>query len=231
MLGLTLFVPGELTPAQAYTEQGIALYDTAKHGSLAVLYGEDPGVCCLCYGAATQGYLGYPDRALKRIEEALTLAQELVHPHSLANALYWAAMVHQLRREGPGAQERAEALLALGTEQGFPYWLAVGTILQGWALAVQGQGEEGIAQLRQGLGAFRATGAEVSVSQSHILALLAEAYGKTGQTDKGLAALGEALDFVDRTGERFYEAELYRLKGELILQQFKVQRSTLRIRN
>src|SRR5262249_15544164 len=75
-----LFLLGELVPAQAYTEQGIALYDAAKHGSLAVLYGEDPGVLCLCYGASAQGYLGYPDRALKRVEEALTLARELAHP-------------------------------------------------------------------------------------------------------------------------------------------------------
>jgi predicted ATPase/class 3 adenylate cyclase len=220
MLGGTLFLTGELASAQAHTEQGMALYDAAKHGSLAVLYGEDPGVLCLCYGASAQGYLGYPDRALKRIEEALTLAQELAHPHSLANALYWAAMLQQFRREGPGVQGRAEALLALCTEQGFPHWLAAGNILQGWALAVQGQGEEGIAQLRQGRAALRALGQELT--QSYILALLAEAYGKTGQMDKGLAALGEAIDFVDRTGERFYEAELYRLKGQLTLQQFQV---------
>jgi predicted ATPase len=125
-------------------------------------------------------------------------------------------MVHQFRREEPGVQGRAEALLALSTEQGFSLWLAAGTILQGWALVVQGQGEEGIAQLRQGLGVYQATGAVMT--QSHVLALLAEAYGKMGQIDKGLAALGEALDFVDRTGVRFYEAELYRLKGELTLQ-------------
>ena len=142
MLGLTLFEPGELTPAQEYTEQGIALYDAAKHGSLATLYGEDPGVLCLCYGAAAQGYLGYPDRALKSIEAAFTLTQELAHPHSLANVLYWATMVHQFRREGAAAQKRAEVLVALSTEQGFPYWLAAGTILQGWVLAVQGRGEE-----------------------------------------------------------------------------------------
>jgi predicted ATPase len=127
-------------------------------------------------------------------------------------------MVHQFRREGQEARRRAEALLTLSREQGFPYWLAAGAILQGWALAVQGRGEEGITQVRQGLDAFRAAGSEV-VSQSHILALLAEAYGKTEQMDKGLAAVDEALDFVDRTGERFYEAELYRLKGELTLQQ------------
>jgi predicted ATPase/class 3 adenylate cyclase len=223
MLGLTLFEPAELTSAQAYTEQGIALYDAAKHGSLAMLYGEDPGVLCLCYGAAAQGYLGYPDRALKKIEAAFTLAQELAHPHSLANVLYWAARVHQFRREGAEAQKRAEALLAFSTEQGFPVWLAFGTILQGWALAVQRQGEEGIAQLRQGLAALRAVGNVAT--QSHILALLAEAYGETGQIDEGLNALGEALGFVDRTGERFYEAELYRLKGELTRQEGKEQRA------
>jgi predicted ATPase len=228
-LGVTLLSTGEFAPAQAYTEQGITLYDAAKHGSLAVLYGEDPGVLCLCYGAAALVYLGYPDRALKQIAAALTLAQELAHPHSLANALYWAVRVHQFRREEPGAQRQAEALLTLSTEHGFPLWLACGAILQGWALAVQGQREEGIAQLCQGLVAFRATGMEVT--QSHTLALLAEAYGKTGQTDKGLAALGEALDFVDRTGERFYEAELYRLKGQLTLQQFQVSSSKFYVTN
>jgi predicted ATPase len=221
ILALTLYVPGELAPAQAHAAQGIALYDAAKHGSLAVLYGEDPGVNCLCYGASAQGYLGYPDQALKRIEEALTLAQELAHPHSLANALYWAAVLHQVRREGPTAQGRAEALLALSTEHGFPVWLALGTLLQGWALAVQRQGEEGIAQLRQGLDALRALGQEVT--QPYFLALLAEAYGKVGQAAEGLTVLAEALATVEKTGERCYEAELYRLKGELTLQSKQVE--------
>src|SRR6185369_16433575 len=95
------------------------------------------------------------------IEAAFTLAQELAHPHSLANVLYWAAVLHQFRREGHVAQRWAQALVALSTEQGFPVWLAYGTILQGWALAVQGQGEAGIAQLRQGSAALRALGTEL----------------------------------------------------------------------
>jgi predicted ATPase len=184
MLGLTLFLPGELASAQVHTEQGIALYDVAEHGSLAMLYGEDPGVCGLCYGAAAQWHLGYPDRARKQIKAALTLAQELAHPHSLANALYWAAMLHQFRREETGAHRRAEALLALCTEHGFSFWLAAGAVLQGWALAVQGQEEEGITQLRQGLDTFRATG--TAITQPHILALLAEATGKRGRQRMGL---------------------------------------------
>ena len=104
--------------------------------------------------------------------------------------------------------------------------MALGTILRGWALAEQGQGEEGIAQIRQGLAAYRATGAEVV--RPYCLALLAEAYGKVGQVEEGLTVLAEALAVVDKTGERLYEAELYRLKGELTLQQSRVQRSRVR---
>ena len=106
--------------------------------------------------------------------------------------------------------------MALSTEQGFPYWLAVGTIWRGWALAVQGQAEEGIAQIRQGLTAFRATGSEFL--RPYFLTLLAEAYAQRGQAEEGLAVVSEALETVATTGERFYEAELHRLQGELSLQ-------------
>jgi len=160
--------------------------------------------------------LGYPGQALERIHETLTLAQELSHPFSLGFALYFAAQLRQFRREAHVSRERAEAAIALSTEQGFPTWLANGTVLRGWALAEQGQGEEGIAQLRQGLAAHQATGEEIV--RSHFLALLAEAYEKVGQAEEGLTVLNEALGFVDKTGERFYEAELYRLKGTLTLQ-------------
>jgi predicted ATPase len=103
--------------------------------------------------------------------------------------------------------------MALSHEQGFPFWLAMGLIWQGWVLAEHGQGEEGISQMRQGLAAVQATGARQGGAYG--LALLAEAYGQVGQAGEGLALLVEALSLVDRTGERFWEAELYRLKGEL----------------
>ena len=144
------------------------------------------GCAAYAYAAWVLWMLGYPDQALKRSQEALTLAQELSHPFSLALALACAAMLHQFRREVQTAQERAEAVITLSTEQGFPFWLAMGTILQGWALAEQGQGEEGIAQIRQGLAAYRATGAEAV--RPYYLALLAEAYGKAGQS-RGRAQL------------------------------------------
>jgi len=160
--------------------------------------------------------LGYPDQARERSHAALTLAREWARPYSLALALSWAAWLHQCRREGLMTQERAEACLSLATEHGLAELAALGTIMSGWALAAHGQGEEGVAQMRQGLAAWRAT--ESVMGASYYLALLAEAYGNSGQTAEGLNVLAEALAFVHTTGERCWEAELYRLKGELLLQ-------------
>jgi predicted ATPase len=139
----------------------------------------------------------------------------------LANAQVHAALSHQLRRDRALTQERAEAAITLAREHGFPQWLGPGTVLRGWALAEQGQSEEGITQIRQGLATHQAVGA--GIFHSYFLALLAEAYGKAGQAEDGLAALAEALTVVDKSGERFYEAELYRLKGELLLKNSEVR--------
>jgi class 3 adenylate cyclase/predicted ATPase len=216
-LGGTLLYLGELDSARTHVEQGLALYDSQQHRSLVLLYGTDPGVVCLSYASHLLWCFGYPDQALKRSHEALALARKVSHPVSLAGALHWAAMLHQFRREGPAAQERAEEAIALSSEQGFQFFLAMGTIDWGWVLAEQGQREEGIAQIRQGLAAYQATGAELW--QPYFLALLAEAYGKVGQTEEGLSVLAEALTMVNKNGERWWEAELYRLKGELTLQR------------
>jgi predicted ATPase len=151
-LGPPLLFLGEISSAREHAERGIALYDPQQHRSHAFLYQLDPGVVCLSIATLGLWSLGYPDQALKRIHEALTLAQELSHPLSLALALWVAAVLRQLRQEGQAAKERGEAVMALSSEQGFPQWLAQGTIVRGWALAEQGQGEEGIAQIRQGLG-------------------------------------------------------------------------------
>jgi predicted ATPase len=176
----------------------------------------DLGVWCLSYVPWPLWQLGYPDQALTRSNEAIILAQALSHPHSLAAALTYAAFLHCYRREEHATQERAEASMALASEQGLPFFVALGMFMRGWALAVQGQGEEGIAQLHQGLAAFRAVGLELG--RSWHLALLAEAYGEGGQTEAGLTVLAEALAVVDKTGEeRYWEAELHRLKGELLL--------------
>ena len=217
VLGDTLVWLGEFAGARAHLEQGMALYNLQQHRSHAFLYGYDSGVHCLSFGAWALWYLGYPNQALRSIHDALTLAQELSHPFSLAFALAFAAWLHQLRREEPAAQERAAATIALAIDQGFPFWESWGTVLRGWALAEQGQSAEGIAQIRQGIAAWQATGAELQLP--YYLALLAEAYGKAGQADEGLRVLAEALTAVHTTGERQHEAELYRLKGEFLLKQ------------
>jgi len=216
-LGTVLLFMGELTPARAQLEQGIALYDPQRYRSHTLLYGQDPAVACLPYVGLSLWYLGYPDQALERVYAALALAQKLSHPFSMAYALYFAARLHQLRREGPAAQEQAEALIALATRQSFAQWLANGIVLRGAALATRGQGEEGIAQMRQGLAAYQATGSELW--RTWYLALLAEACGKTGRIAEGLDVLAEALAAMEKTEQRYHEAECHRLKGELLLQQ------------
>ncbi|MBI3797029.1 MAG: AAA family ATPase [Deltaproteobacteria bacterium] len=221
-LWATSFWRGELLSARVHAEQGIALYERAQHHSLAFLYGgHDPGGCCRNFGALTLWLLGYPDQADKRNQEALALARELSHPFSSAGAVGYAAWLFEFRRERTGVQEQAKALLGLAEEQGSSDWSAQGTILQGWALAERGQGEEGIAQIRQGLAALRATGTESP--RPYYLALLAKAYGKVGRTEEGLSVLAEALEARQSTGARFYEAELYRLKGELTRKQSGVR--------
>jgi TOMM system kinase/cyclase fusion protein len=212
-----LFFLGEWAPTRVHLEQGLALYDARQHGSLAFLYGgHDPGVCAQGYAAWTLWFLGYPDQAVQRSHETLALARQLSYRFNVVDALSSATSLHACRRDWQAAQEHAEAAIALSTEQGFALTLAWGTILQGWVLVEQGHGGEGIAQLRQGLTASRSTGAEVI--QTFFLALLAEAYGKVGQPREGLHVLLEALEAVNKKGEHFYEAELYRLKGVLTLQ-------------
>jgi predicted ATPase len=228
-LGSTLFHLGELGAAQAYLEQSLTLYDSQRHRSHQFLYGIEPGVFGLTDAAWVLWHLGYPDQARQKSDAARTLAQELSHPFSLGAARVYAAMLRQLRRERPLTQEWAEAAITLAHEQGFPLWLGQGSVLQGWAQAEQGQSEEGISQIRQGLATYQAIGA--GLFRSYFLVLLAEAYGKAGQAEDGLAALAEALEVVDTSGERFYEAELYRLKGQLTLQKFQVSGSKFQVQN
>jgi predicted ATPase len=216
-LGSDLYWLGELTQARVHLEKVITLYDPQQHRSLALLYGTDPRIHCLSYAALTLWLLGYPDQALTRSQDALTLAQELSHSFSLALALYFAAWFYCIRREVYKVQERVEAAVTLSSQQEFPFWLMAGTILQGWSLAERGREEDGIEQMRQGLLSFRATGAEQK--RPYFLALIAEMYGKVDHAEEGLRLLGEAMTLVDKTGERWWAAELHRLKGELLLAQ------------
>ncbi|ANG62720.1 hypothetical protein A8C75_09640 [Marinobacterium aestuarii] len=216
-VGPVLFPLGELAAARKTLEQGVALYDPRQHRSHAFLYGLDPGVLCLCYLALTLELSGEPALAYARNEEVLALARQLSHPISLAFALDYAAELHLFRQESELALSCAEAAIELSTEQGFSYWLAHGRILRAWALAAQGDQAAGIEQIRQGIKAYRATGADMFVT--HFMGLLAEALARAGQTTAALPVLDDALALVAKTQERFYEAELYRLRGECLVAQ------------
>jgi predicted ATPase len=216
-LGLPLYLLGELALANECLEKGLRLYEHLRDRAMTLSYGENPGVMGLCYTAPILWLLGYPVQALKKMQEGLQRARELSHPGTLAYTLYAAAGHYVLYREGNIVQEHAEALIALSREQGFRHWLARGMIYRGWALAAQGRVEEGIAQMHQGLEASQSTGAEIW--RPYFLALLAELYGKRGAAETGLALLEEACSLVNETRERVVDAELYRLKGELTLQQ------------
>jgi predicted ATPase len=229
VLADSLYWDGQFVAARAHAEQGTALYDRQQHHVLASLYGGyDPGVACLSFEAHSLWVLGYPDRSAKKMDDTLTLAHELPHhPSSLALAQTIATWLSQWRRERQTVLEHAEAVISLSTAQEFPMWVAWATVLQGWALARQGEQTEGLARIHQGLALYGAVGGELA--QSYLLALLAETYGDIGQIEEGLAVLAEALVAVHRIGEHFWEAELYRLKGQLTLQKFQVPSSKFQV--
>ena len=214
IMGNTLFHSGAFADANEHLSRGIAFYDPQRHHARAV---QNPGVVCMSYSAWTLWYLGYPSQALQRSQEAIVLARELSHPYSLAFALNFSAWLYQLRRDTVAVYREAWAAVDLSKEQAFPLWSAMGTPLLGWALIEQGQCEAGFAQLREGMNAFRATGAELFWPT--ILALLAESHATSTQIKTGLNVLEDAFATARQNGEHMYEAELHRLKAELCLKQ------------
>jgi predicted ATPase len=206
---------GDFATARQHQEQVLALYDPHQHRTLSAVYGEDPGVGCMTYGAVTLWCLGYPDQALRSVQAARKLADDLSNPFDVARALYFGAFTHLCRREANLTEELVEALIEISTEQSFALLLQGGMILRGWVLAEQGEMGEGIDQMRQGLAGWQATGA--LSHRPYQLALLAEALAREGQAGEALTALAEALALSAASGERFLEAELYRLRGELLL--------------
>lgn len=213
-LGQVLFHRGLFVPALAQVEQGLALYSPDLHQPHAL---QDPGVMCLAYTALTRLCLGYPDHALQTTQQMLTLARTLGHRFSLAFALNIAATVHLIRRDWQLASALGTEAITLCAEHGFPVWLAYGQILVGWVNVRQGQGEQFLRQIRHGISAWQAAGAEAS--RTFLLALLAGAYGRIGQPEHSQQVLDEAIGVAQQNGEHYCLAELWRLKGTLTLQQ------------
>jgi predicted ATPase len=222
VLGSNLLFLCESGPAREQLEQGLMLCHSQNHLSY-VLLEQDYKVACLANLAWELWVLGYPDQALQRSHEALTLSQALAHRYTQARTLSYVTALHLSRQDGQVAQQQAEALIRLATDQEFALQWALGTFFRGLALVRQGK-LEGIDQMQRGLNAWQATGAELL--NSYLLAGLAEGYANAGQTEQGLTLLAEALTMVDKTDERFWEAELHRLKGELLFMQYQGKEST-----
>jgi class 3 adenylate cyclase/predicted ATPase len=211
----TLMYLGELKDCLLETERGVAFYDPRQHAALVSMYGgHDPGICGKNHAAQVLWLLGYPDRALKCTSEALALAQELAHPNSLAQALVRAAMNDQACRDRAVTAKRAEVAIAVSVEHGFAQWVAMGTILRIWAEKDPTTRERDLAKMREALADWRAPGTRFFLP--YFLAIATEVCCELKSVDEAIAFVAEALDLVDRTGERWYEAELHRLSGELL---------------
>jgi predicted ATPase len=215
-MGETAFFRGESLQAREHLEEAITRYDLREIRSRGFpFYQADPGVWALFSLAWTLFLLGYPEQALTRSQESLALARELSHPLSEANALLCDTYTHRLRGESRAHLEGAEALIALSSEHGFLEYVGMGTFQRALALADRGQLQEGVAGMRAILEAMRAGG--LVLGSPGNFAMLAEAHGKAGQTEEGLALMDEAQGLVAKTGEHVFEAEVHRHKGELLL--------------
>jgi DNA-binding winged helix-turn-helix (wHTH) protein/tetratricopeptide (TPR) repeat protein len=213
-MGVALFFRGALVLAQGHFERAMAISNPQQRSDRTCQ--DDSGdsvIVYLSHLAWNLSVLGYPDQAMTHIREALTRSRELGHPYSRMYALLHAIHVHELRREVQAIQEHAETMIAICEEQGFAHWLAVGRFYQGWTLVAQGHKEAGVTQMRQGVTSRK------GLIFPYIRALLAETFVHVGQPEAGWAMLMAVIEEVEQSEGRFYTAEIYRLKGELLLRQ------------
>jgi predicted ATPase/predicted Ser/Thr protein kinase len=203
---------GEFAAARENLYQSITLYDAKLHAAHAFLYG---GVLNHAHLGRALLYLGFADQAQAALQQAFRVAEKSRHPVAICNVITVAFSVEVIHHHHEKIREMAETLLLYVEEHGLPYYAGIGKVMLGWALAHQDKPSSGVAQMRQGLAELRA--AETEQQRANYLGLLAEALGKAGHRAEGLKVLEEALQTIEETGERFSEAELYRIKGELLL--------------
>jgi predicted ATPase len=209
---------GTLAPARPPFEKAIENYRTlTEQGAtrLAYEYGQDMGAPSYAYGAWCLWLLGYPDQALQLGNEALVIPDRIQHAYSRFRGLYWNSALHSYRREWPIVEERAAAAITAAQERGLAMVVAVGRIMRGAARAMLNPRDESVTAIREALAAYRATGARFQ-STYHLI-LLAQALAARDRCGEGLAALREAASLVEKTGERYFEAEIHRLEGNLLL--------------
>jgi predicted ATPase len=212
----TRFARGELVTVGDHAARALALYDPERHAPLAAVYGNhDPAVCALGHGAWALELRGESEQAARQSADAEALARRLGHPFSEAHALLYAARLHQFRGDWQATRDRAEAAAVLARERGFVQLQAWAEVTGGWAQAAGGGIAEGLARVRDGIRAIRALGSEEF--RTYFLGLLAATLVRAGEPAAALAVVTEALAAVERSGERFYAAELHRQHGALLL--------------
>jgi predicted ATPase len=212
---VTLIHLGEFQQAMNHFEKALLLYDPQRNRDDSFRYSQNSGVASQCHAAWALWFLGHPDQALDRVEKALNLARELSEPHGMAHALFFMAVIHQLRRDESLAKVFAEAAFSISAEHGLLLYQATSTVTRGWTLIELGRADEAIEQIQLGLTGHQATG--TVLLRPHFLALLAEALKKAGRIEEGLLVLEDAMIQAHENGDRYYLAEIHRLKGELLL--------------
>jgi tetratricopeptide (TPR) repeat protein len=210
-----LSMMGEFSRALGHAEHAIAAYSYQRHGSSACLLGQNIKPASTSWASFDLWSLGYPDQGKQRLQDALAFARDLKHPFTLSFALFFAVRFHQFCRDPQAVNKAIDEELKLCTEFGFQQWIGIMSTYRGWVLSEQGQPREGTTQILNGIEALQQTGAIVFLPQ--IYAMLAEAYMKAEQAEKGLAALREGMSYIEKTEQSYYEAELHRLEGELLL--------------
>lgn len=214
-VGDTAFWLGDLTTARTNLEHAKAIYRPEQHAREVFRSGQDQGVVSSALSCWAVWLLGYPDTAIARMKDTLALAERLSHPHTVAMTIQNLTMTHQFRGEIQPILEKSDAQTALSREQGFPLWLAGASVMRGWARSRIGRPDDGIAEMLRGIDGWRSTGAELGVP--YYFGLLAGLHGAAGRPDAGLQAIADALASSDRSGERWWLPELWRLEGELRL--------------
>jgi predicted ATPase len=214
-MGVTQFSLGEFLPARVNLEQALALFDAAQHRSLAFRFAHDPQITSQAVLSLVLWLLGYPEQAGRLSHESLTNERALEHIFTQAYALYFSSMLAAFGHQVEAVEQHAQALSAISQEQGLAPWLPYATALGGWTQTLRGDGAQGLPLIAKGMADIQSMG--VGWLRSFVLTLRAEAFAEDGRAPEGLLVLDETLALVDATGERFWEAEVYRLKGKLIL--------------
>jgi class 3 adenylate cyclase/predicted ATPase len=215
IVGLGLIADGDFVKALEHFEAVPSIYNPDQHRSQAYTFGQDPAAVCLVHSGWPLWFLGYPDQAVQKCREGLAFAQELNHPYTSVFTSAFAAWVFCFCGDSKAVMDLSLTILSISAEHGFSFYTIWAVIMLGWAMTRQSQVSDGIAKMQEGLNQYRAAGGRVLLPA--FLSLLAEVYSQTDQIAEAMSVLAEAQTLADESGECWWQVELYRLKGELIL--------------